>query len=43
MKNKLIKDSILRVGEVSGIDGRKVYISLDKNKNASELFLTVQY
>ncbi len=38
MKNKLIKDSILRVGEVSGIDGRKVYISLDKNKNASELF-----
>ena len=38
MKDKLIKDSILRVGEVSGIDGRKVYISLDKNKNASELF-----
>jgi len=38
MKNKLINDAILRVGEVSGIDGRKVYISLDKNKNASELF-----
>jgi hypothetical protein len=38
MKNKLIKDSILRVGEVSSIDGRKVYISLDENKNASELF-----
>jgi len=38
MRNKLIEDSILRVGEVSGIDGRKVYISLDKNKNASELF-----
>lgn len=38
MKNKLINDAILRVGEVSGIDGRKVYVSLDKNKNASELF-----
>ena len=38
MKNKLINDAILRVGEVSSIDGRKVYISLDKNKNASELF-----
>ncbi len=38
MKDKLIKDAILRVGEVSGIDGKKVYISLDKNKNASELF-----
>lgn len=35
--NKLINDAILRVGEVSGIDGRKVYISLDKNKNASDL------
>lgn len=37
MINKLINDSVLRVGEVSGIEGRKVYIFLDKNKNASEL------
>ena len=34
---KLANDSILRVGEVSGIDGRKVYISVDKNKNSSDL------
>lgn len=38
MNNTLIKDAVLRVGEVSGIEGRKVYITLDKNKNASELF-----
>lgn len=38
MENKLISDAILRIGEVSSIDGRKVFISLDKNKNASELF-----
>jgi len=38
MNNELIKDAVLRVGEVSGIEGRKVYITLDKNKNASELF-----
>lgn len=38
MNNKLINDAILRIGEISGIDGRKVYVSLDKNKNASELF-----
>ena len=34
---KLSNDSVLRVGEVSGIDGRKVYITVDKNKNASDL------
>jgi hypothetical protein len=38
MENKLIKDAILRIGEVASIEGRKVYILLDKNKNASELF-----
>lgn len=38
INNNLIKDAVLRVGEVSGIEGRKVYITLDKNKNASELF-----
>lgn len=37
MSDALIKDAILRIGEVSGIEGRKVYILLDKNKNASEL------
>lgn len=37
MKESLIKDAILRIGEVSGIDGRKVFISVDKNKNSSDL------
>ena len=37
-KNNLLKDAILRIGEVSGIEGRTVFITLDKNKNASELF-----
>lgn len=37
MNDALIKDAILRVGEVSGIEGRKVYIALDKNKNTSDL------
>jgi DNA helicase HerA-like ATPase len=33
----LANDSVLRVGEVSGIDGRRVYITVDKNKNSSDL------
>jgi len=37
MNDALIKDAVLRVGEVSGIEGRKVFIALDKNKNSSEL------
>ena len=37
MNNILVKDAVLRVGEVSGIEGRKVFISLDKNKNSSDL------
>lgn len=37
MNNLLIKDAVLRVGEVSGIEGRRIFIKLDKNKNASEL------
>ena len=37
MNDALIKDAVLRIGEVSGIEGRKVFISLDKNKNSSEL------
>ena len=37
MNDALIKDAVLRVGEVSGIDGRKIFIALDKNKNSSEL------
>lgn len=37
MNDALIKDAVLRVGEVSGIEGRKIFIALDKNKNSSEL------
>lgn len=33
----LTRDAILRIGEVCGIEGRKVYISVDKNKNSSDL------
>jgi DNA helicase HerA-like ATPase len=33
----LLKDALLKVGAVCGIDGRKVYIRLDKNKNSSDL------
>lgn len=35
----LVKDSILRVGEVSEIRGRKVFIQVDKEKNSSDLLL----
>lgn len=35
----LVRDSVLRIGTVSGIDGRKVHIAVDKNKNSSNLLL----
>jgi hypothetical protein len=37
MNTNLLKDAILRIGEVSGIEGRKVYVKVDKNKNSSDL------
>lgn len=36
---KLIRDAVLRVGEVVGVDGRKIYVLVDKNKNLSDMFL----
>jgi Cdc6-like AAA superfamily ATPase len=39
MTRSLVRDAVLRIGEVSGIEGRKVYISVDKNKNSSDLLL----
>lgn len=42
INDHLTKDALLRVGEVSGIDGRKVYISVDKNKNSSDLLYNGQ-
>jgi len=37
ISDKSIKEAVLRIGEVSGIDGRKVYVTVDKNKNSSDL------
>lgn len=38
MNSSLIQDAILRVGEVTEVNGRKIYITVDKNKNLSDLF-----
>jgi uncharacterized protein len=35
----LTRDAVLRVGEVCGVDGRRIYILVDKNKNLSDMFL----
>jgi len=37
MNEALLKDAVLRIGEVCGIEGRKVFIRLDKEKNSSDL------
>jgi DNA helicase HerA-like ATPase len=39
MIDTLTRDAILKVGEVSEIDGRKIFIKVDKNKNLSEIFI----
>jgi DNA helicase HerA-like ATPase len=36
--NRLDTEAILRVGEVSGVTGRRILISVDTDKNLSELF-----
>lgn len=35
----LVEDAVLRVGEVCGVEGRKVYVLVDTNKNLTDLFL----
>lgn len=35
---RLQKEAVLRVGEVSGVTGRRVLVTVDKDKNLSELF-----
>src|ERR1044071_1920701 len=35
---KITRDAVLRVGEVVGVDGRKIYVLVDKNKNLSDMF-----
>jgi len=36
---KLTRDAVLRIGEVCEVDGRRIYILVDKNKNLSDMFL----
>src|SRR5271170_8485103 len=36
---KLTQEAVLRVGEVMGVDGRRIYVLVDKNKNLSDMFL----
>ena len=36
--SRLEKETVLRVGEVSAVTGRRVFIAVDRDKNLSELF-----
>lgn len=36
--NRLQKESVLRVGEVSTVSGRRISVTVDKDKNLSDLF-----
>jgi len=36
--NKIEKESVFKIGEVFSVDGRKIKIKVDKNKNTSYLF-----
>lgn len=37
--SKLTRDAVLYVGEVCAVEGRKIYIKVDKKKNLSDMFL----
>jgi len=36
---KLLNDAVLRIGEVCAVDGRRIYVLVDRNKNLSDMFL----
>lgn len=36
--SNLTRDAVLRVGEVTEVNGRKVFITVDRNKNLSDIF-----
>lgn len=36
---ELTRDAVLRIGEVCGVDGRRIFVLVDKNKNLSDVFL----
>lgn len=38
LPDRLEQEAVLRVGEVSAVTGRKIFISVDSDKNLSELF-----
>jgi hypothetical protein len=38
LPDRLRKEAVLRVGAVSAVTGRKVFVSVDTDKNLSELF-----
>jgi len=40
--NALLRDAVLRIGEVYGIEGRRISILVDKEKNASDLLFEGQ-
>lgn len=37
--SELIRDAVLRVGEVSAVEGRRIFVRVDSNKNLSDMFL----
>ncbi|MBP6177949.1 MAG: DUF87 domain-containing protein [Anaerolineales bacterium] len=37
MDSRFVQDTVLRVGDVSGIEGRTIYVRVDKKKNSSDL------
>src|ERR1700730_11484962 len=39
MGDKFLQDAILRIGEVCGVEGRKISVLVDRNKNLSDMFL----
>jgi uncharacterized protein len=36
--SELTQNAVLRIGEVTAVEGRKVYVLVDKNKNLSDMF-----
>src|SRR5436190_9090162 len=36
--NALLEDAVLRIGEVCGVDGRRIFVLVDSNKNLSDMF-----
>lgn len=37
MNNVLLEEATLKIGEVSGIEGRRIFVTLNKNKNTSDI------